>query len=82
MVDALLSAGDKKVRAITRNASSQKATDLASRGVEVIEADLNDKASLTKVGVSLGHAVAHHVTFCIGQSRYATSPIIQEYANF
>ncbi len=49
MVDALLSAGDKNVRAITRNATSQKAKDLVARGVGVVEADLSNKSSLIKV---------------------------------
>ncbi|MBX3117517.1 MAG: NmrA/HSCARG family protein [Fimbriimonadaceae bacterium] len=36
------------VRAITRNADSEKAKALAAQGVEVVEADMNDVASLTK----------------------------------
>ena len=35
-------------RAITRNAGSAKAKELAARGVEVVEADLNDEASVRK----------------------------------
>lgn len=35
-------------RAITRNAGSAKARELAARGAEVVEADLNDEASLKK----------------------------------
>ncbi|EIE19581.1 N-terminal nucleophile aminohydrolase [Coccomyxa subellipsoidea C-169] len=48
VVDALLSADDKNVRAITRNATSQKAKDLVARGVGVVEADLSNKSSLIK----------------------------------
>ena len=46
VVDAALKAGTYKVRAITRNTSSEKAKALAARGVEVVKADLNDLASL------------------------------------
>ena len=38
LVDALLSAGTKKIRGITRSSSSKKAKDLAAKGVEVVEA--------------------------------------------
>ena len=43
---ALLDSGEFAVRAITRNASSAKATALAAAGAEVVEAALNDEASL------------------------------------
>jgi uncharacterized protein YbjT (DUF2867 family) len=36
------------VRALTRNADSGKARELASQGVEVVEADLDDEASVRK----------------------------------
>jgi uncharacterized protein YbjT (DUF2867 family) len=36
------------VRALTRNAASDKAKELARLGAEVVEADLDDEASLTK----------------------------------
>jgi uncharacterized protein YbjT (DUF2867 family) len=36
------------VRALTRNADSGKARQLASQGVEVVEADLDDEASVRK----------------------------------
>ena len=49
LVDALLSAGSKKIRGITRSCSSKKAKNLAPKGVEVVEADLGNKASLSKV---------------------------------
>lgn len=49
VVDALLAAGNKNVRAVTRNSTSKKAKDLATRGVEVVEGDLGDTASLLKV---------------------------------
>lgn len=40
--------GGFKARAITRNASSDKAKELKDRGAEVVEADVNDKSSLVK----------------------------------
>ena len=48
VVDALLKQGNCTVRAVTRSAA--KAQSLAKReNVEVVEADLGDKASLVKV---------------------------------
>ena len=49
MADSLLKAGRFKVRAVTRNPSSDKAKVLADRGAELVQADFNDKASLAKV---------------------------------
>ncbi|KAK9826155.1 hypothetical protein WJX81_002045 [Elliptochloris bilobata] len=46
VVAALLKQDKFSVRAVTRSAA--KAKDLAEKGVEVIEADMNDKASLVK----------------------------------
>lgn len=48
LVNAILNDKDGgfKVRAITRNANSDKAKQLASQGAEVVEADVEDKASL------------------------------------
>lgn len=40
--------GEFKVRALTRNAGSDKAKELAKLGVEVVEANVDDKASLVK----------------------------------
>ena len=40
--------GEFEARAITRNAGSDKAKVLAAQGVEVVEADAEDKASLVK----------------------------------
>ncbi len=40
--------GGFKVRAITRNAGSDKAKELAKLGVEVVEGNVDDKASLVK----------------------------------
>lgn len=49
MVAALLKQGKFTVKAITRNAA--KAEKLAQQDVvEVVQADLNDKAALVKVG--------------------------------
>jgi uncharacterized protein YbjT (DUF2867 family) len=43
-----LQSGVYKVRAITRNTTSPKAKALEAQGVEVVSADVNDEASLTK----------------------------------
>lgn len=40
--------GKYKIRAITRNVNSEKAKALASRGVEVVTADINSEDSLIK----------------------------------
>src|SRR5258708_14763462 len=50
LVRAMLAdpAGPFTARALTRNADSDRARELASQGVEVIEADLDDEASLRK----------------------------------
>ncbi|MFC4532495.1 NmrA/HSCARG family protein [Sphaerisporangium dianthi] len=45
---ALLADGGHRVRAITRNASSPKARELADLGAEVVEAHLEDEASLRR----------------------------------
>ena len=47
-MNAALEDGTYKVRAITRNVNSEKAKDLASRGVELATADVNSEQSLTK----------------------------------
>ena len=48
LVKAVLNASNSEftVRAITRNANSDKAKELLQTGVEVVEADVNDKQSL------------------------------------
>jgi uncharacterized protein YbjT (DUF2867 family) len=46
VVDALLERGRFAVRVLTRNPNGDKAKALASRGVEVVAADLNDASSL------------------------------------
>lgn len=43
-----LQSGVYKVRAVTRNTTSAKAKALEAQGVEVVSADVNDEASLTK----------------------------------
>ena len=48
VVDSLLRQGTA-VRALTRNPKSSKAKALAKRGVEVVQGDLADKASLVEV---------------------------------
>jgi putative NADH-flavin reductase len=45
---ALLKDGSYKIRAITRNPSSEKGKALSAQGIEVVAADLNDQASLVK----------------------------------
>jgi hypothetical protein len=47
LVDALLADKTFTPRAVTRNASSEAAKKLASRGVQVVTADLWDKVSIT-----------------------------------
>ena len=46
MVDALLADKTFSPRAVTRNASSEAARQLAARGVEVVTGDLWDKESI------------------------------------
>ncbi|RDH18606.1 HSCARG dehydrogenase [Aspergillus niger ATCC 13496] len=50
-----------QIRALTRNTNSEKAKDLASRGIEVVAADLNDESSLVKAfaDVSIIYAVTN-----------------------
>ncbi len=48
VVDALLALGTFKVRAITRDVTKDKAVALRERGVEVVSANLDDKASLVQ----------------------------------
>jgi uncharacterized protein YbjT (DUF2867 family) len=50
LVSAILNdhTGEFKVRAITRNAGSDKAKELSKQGAEVVEADIDDKESLKK----------------------------------
>ncbi|GCB22902.1 NmrA-like family domain-containing protein 1 [Aspergillus awamori] len=50
-----------QIRALTRNTNSEKAKDLASRGIEVVAADLNDESSLVKAfaNVSIIYAVTN-----------------------
>jgi uncharacterized protein YbjT (DUF2867 family) len=46
VVDALLEQG-ARVRALVRNAASERARNLANRGVELVQVDTNDPTSLT-----------------------------------
>ena len=48
VVNQALKDGKYKVRAITRNTSSDKAKALQARGVEVVSADLDSEESLVK----------------------------------
>lgn len=60
VVDALKRSGDYKIRCLTRNKTSPGAKALSTEGLEVMEADLNNKESLEKafnVRFSLKHAV-------------------------
>jgi NmrA-like family len=49
VVNALINTTKFAVRAITRDRASDKAKALSARGVEVVQASLDDPASLTKV---------------------------------
>jgi len=48
VVDFLLKDGSWKVRGVTRDTESDKAKALAKRGVEMVKADVSDKASFQK----------------------------------
>jgi len=48
VVEALLPDKSLRIRGVTRNANSEAAKSLASKGVEVVTADLNDEDSLVK----------------------------------
>lgn len=54
VINAVLNTEDYKIRALTRNTSSEKAKDLIARGVEVVKADINDEQSLIKAFEVLG----------------------------
>jgi hypothetical protein len=56
VINAALEEGSYKIRALTRNPSSEKAKALASRGVEVIQADINSEDSMVKAFAG-SHAV-------------------------
>jgi NmrA-like family len=71
VADSLLKGGNFKVRAVTRNPASDKAKALAARGAELVQADFNDKASLSKV--SAGQAVCR---ICAVRCN-ATSPLLE-----
>ena len=48
VIEAALKDGHSKIRALTRNPDSKNAKELAAKGVEVIQADVNDESSLVK----------------------------------
>lgn len=48
LINAALADRTYKIRALTRNTSSEKSQALAARGVEVVRADVNDEQSLIK----------------------------------
>jgi uncharacterized protein YbjT (DUF2867 family) len=56
LVHALIQDGGFHIRAVTRDKNKEKAKELQEHGVEVIEADFNDKRSLVKA-FSGAHAV-------------------------
>ncbi|KAK4541526.1 hypothetical protein LTR36_007972 [Oleoguttula mirabilis] len=56
VVRALLNVDGYTIRAITRNRQSEKAQALQAKGVEVVEADLNDVAAL-KTAFAGSHAI-------------------------
>jgi uncharacterized protein YbjT (DUF2867 family) len=49
VVNALLKHGKFAIRALTRDPASDKSKALSARGVEVVQASLDDSASLVKV---------------------------------
>jgi uncharacterized protein YbjT (DUF2867 family) len=48
LINAALVDGTYKIRALTRNHSSEKSLALAAKGIEVVRADINDEQSLIK----------------------------------
>lgn len=66
VVDALLSQGKFKVRAISRDPQSDNAKALTRRGVEVVQGDLNDKASLIEVRSNLCQSPHQHFSRIAG----------------
>jgi len=48
LINAALEDGTYKIRAVTRNPSSEKAKALQARGVEVVQADVTDESTLIK----------------------------------
>jgi uncharacterized protein YbjT (DUF2867 family) len=48
VIESALKDKSYSIRAITRNPSSEKAKLLASKGIEVVKADLNDEQSLVE----------------------------------
>lgn len=48
VVQAFLDDPNFKVRGITRNTKSQRSTELAANGVEMVQADIGDEANLEK----------------------------------
>jgi hypothetical protein len=48
VINALVNSSEYSIRALTRNPNSEKAKALASRGVEVVKADVNDVNSLIR----------------------------------
>lgn len=58
VVSTLLKDGIYKVRGITRNANSPKAHNLTVKGVEMVEADLDNEASLVEA-FSVSHSISY-----------------------
>ena len=48
VISTFLQNGEYKIRGVTRNTESDKAKNLIRRGVEMVNADLNDEQSLVK----------------------------------
>lgn len=72
IVDTALKSGHYKVRAITRNTSSDRAKDLIKRGCEVMSADLNNENSL-KEAFEVYRSCSFHMILCT--LRYLTLTI-------
>ncbi|VUC32891.1 unnamed protein product [Clonostachys rosea] len=77
VVAALLDNPAFSIRAITRNSESQAAKDLANKGVEVVEADLNDVGSL-KSAFAGSHAIFAMTNFFESLSSFGIEMSMQK----
>ncbi|OJJ33322.1 hypothetical protein ASPWEDRAFT_116058 [Aspergillus wentii DTO 134E9] len=65
VIDAALKDGKYRIRSITRNPSSEKATALSALGVEVVQADLDDEASLIKALEARAERIYKYISITI-----------------
>lgn len=70
-VDVFLQKSEYRVRGITRNADSSAARALKARGVEVVQADLNDEATLS-VAFEGSHVIFGTTDFVPGFVQYGS----------